>query len=837
MKNFYLIILAIGAVISQLSAQSPHFFGITTTGGGSGAGTIYRTDTNGTNLSLIDTFDVVQNGKNPSNQELLEVNGKMYGVTNLGGDNDAGVLFEFDPATGNYTVRHNFDDSTGKNPNCYLLLSSNGKIYGTATRGGVNNTGTIFEYNTTTNVLVRKQSMGTSIITGRNPNGKMVEASSGVFYGVCQAGGALNSGTVFKYTLSTNIIEQKDDFESNVSGRNVYGGLMKASNGILYGMTSYGGIGTNAGTLYQFDIAADSIKVLVHFNGLNGRNGRGVPIQIGGDLYGLTYYGNYSSSTGKGLLYKYNIAADTISRVRTFGSTNTGYYPTGNLVPSTAGKYFIVMQTGGISNNYAGTISEWNLSTNAFTNRKSFNAGLNGSRPLGNLKKSSVNGKYYGLASNGGSGDFGTIYEFDAINDTIINKHNFSPSNKGKRPSGTLVKAPNGKLYGITEEGGLYGNGTIFEVDPTTQILTKKIDFTDAVGRMPTGGLTLATNGKLYGVTIRGGAVDRGVIFEYNIATNTLLKLKNIFPLGYNPVGALIQAANGKLYGTSTYGGSAQGMLYSYDITLDTLIRHDSFRSTIDGSYPRGKLMQATNGKLYGTTSSGGTHGKGTVFEFDITADSIKVLDHFTDANGATPYGGLIQTTNGNLYGVTTRGNTSGIGSKYGVIYQFDLIADTIKALAEFFNVSTGFGGYGELLEASNGNLYVTSSSKSGGNSEATLNEFNPLTNSFVAITRLLGQTYGSLIELVSPNNASIKEGSSTISQLIVYPNPTNSILNFDTKGERIQEVRIFNISGNLIDSRLKGTKFIDVSHYKNGVYIIQVQTQNVITLSRFIKN
>jgi uncharacterized repeat protein (TIGR03803 family) len=835
MKKIYLAILTLGVGISQLTAQSPHFFGVTTDGGSNGTGTIYRTDTNGTNLSIIDTFDIQQNGQNPYNQELLEVNGKMYGVTNSGGSNGVGVFFEFDPASGLYTVRHDFNDSTGKHPQCYLLLGTNGKIYGTAIEGGVNNTGTIFEYNTTTNVLVRKQSMGASIVTGRKPNGKMVEASLGVFYGVCQAGGGKNSGTIFKYTLSTNTIEHEGDFESSVSGRNAYGGLMKATNGILYGMTSYGGTGTTAGTLFQFDIAEDSIKVLVNFNGLNGRNGKGVPIQIGGDLYGLTYYGNYSSSTGKGLLYKYNIAGDTISRVRTFGAVNPGYYPTGNLVSSTAGKYFIVMQTGGVNNNYAGAISEWNFSTNAFDNRASFNASLNGSTPGGNLKKSSVNGKYYGLATNGGAGGFGTIFEFDPIADTIINKHSFSPSAEGKKPTGTLVKAPNGKLYGITEEGGLYGSGTIYEIDPVTNNVVKKADFNDATGKKPVGALTVATNGKLYGVTGRGAYNDRGAIFEYDIATNTLVKLKDIFPLASYPR-ELIQATNGKLYGLAKNGGLAQGMIFSYDIALDTLILHDSFRLATDGGYPQGKLLQATNGKLYGTTSGGGTHNKGTVFEFDINADSIKVLDHFTDSNGAGPFGGLIQTANGNLYGMTNTGNMTGVGPKYGVVYQFDLTADTIIALADFTSVNTGFGGYGELLEASNGKLYLTSSSSGAGwGPVGVLNEYDPIANTFVAKTMLPGKTYGSLIELVSPNDASIDENKIN-QELLVYPNPTNAILNINTKGERILGVKIYNVSGILIDSKLNTNNTIDASLYKSGLYIIQVETQNGIALSRFIK-
>ncbi|MGB1041222.1 MAG: choice-of-anchor tandem repeat GloVer-containing protein, partial [Flavobacteriales bacterium] len=761
MKKIYLLILALGAGISQLTAQAltPHFFGVTTTGSGSDAGTIYRTDTNGTNLSIIDTFDIQQNGRGPANQELLEVNGKMYGVTNTGGNNNYGVLFEFDPVSGNTTVRHHFDDSTGKYVVCYLLLGSNGKIYGTAQQGGRYGSGTIFEYNTVSNVLNRKQSFA-AFPAGRRPTGRMVETSTGVFYGVCDGGGSTNNGTVFKYTLSTNSIEDKDDFVSVESGRSPTGGLMKANNGILYGMAAYGGANSK-GTFYQFDIAADSIKKLFDFDGLNGRTGRGTPIQIGGDLYGLTYFGSYSaSSSGSGTLFKYNISGDSVNPLRYFSLT-LGNYPTGELVPSTSGKYLITMSNGG-ANNYAGTILELTLSTRAIVARASFDNPLNGSSPRGNLTKSTVNGKYYGLASRGGAGGFGTIVEFDPINDTLINKHNFSPSYDGKKSTGGLVKASNGKLYGITEAGGLYGSGTIFEVDPTDNTVIKKADFTKTVGRMPIGGLTLATNGKLYGVTSRGAYLDRGAIFEYDISTNSLIKLKDIFPLASYPR-EMIQATNGKLYGVANYGGLAQGMLFSYDITLDTLIRHDSFRLATDGGYPQGKLLQATNGKLYGTTSGGGTHGKGTVFEFDINADSIKVLDHFTDSNGASPYGGLTQIANGNIYGATIGGNITGVGGqKYGVVYQLDLVADTIIPLANFNLNTNGYGGYGEFLEASNGKLYITSSSTAFGDRAGIINEFDPATNLLVGKTRLPGRTYGSLIELVSPNNASIDENKTT---------------------------------------------------------------------------
>ena len=494
------------------------------------------------------------------------------------------------------------------------------------------------------------------------------------------------------------------------------------------------------------------------------------------------------------------------------------------------------MQTGG-ANSFAGAISELTLSTRAFVNRASFNASLNGSSPKGNLVKSTVNGKYYGLASGGGSGNFGTIYEFDPILDTIINKHNFSPSNKGKTPTGTLVKAPNGKLYGITEKGGTSGNGTIFEVDPVTHNVVKKINFDESNGKTPAGGLTLATNGKLYGVTTEGGASNRGILYEYNITTNIVTKLKDFAPLGSNPRSALMQASNGKLYGVTNAGGArGHGMLYSYDITLDSLVRHDDFDRNKTGGYSYSKLMQATSGKLYGTTVTGGaSNNKGTVFEFDITHDSIRVFDDFSDSNGASPYGGLIQTANGNIYGMTIGGNVRGIGAKSGVIYQLDLIADTIKPLVTFIGSTNGFGGFGELLEASNGKMYLTSRNSAGGNSEGILNRFDPVTHSLVALKRLPGETYGSLIELVSPNNASINENE-LAQKLSVYPNPTNSILNLDTKGEKIESVRVFTISGQLITVELNADNTMDVSNLKNGLYIIQVKTNNGVALSRFIK-
>ena len=71
---------------------------------------------------------------------------------------------------------------------------------------------------------------------------------------------------------------------------------------------------------------------------------------------------------------------------------------------------------------------------------------------------------------------------------------------------------------------------------------------------------------------------------------------------------------------------------------------------------------------------------------------------------------------------------------------------------------------------------------------------------------------------------------------IYIYPNPTSSILNIDPKGERILSLKVFTVSGQLINSKINGTNKVDVSQYKSGLYILQIETQNGIALSRFIK-
>jgi uncharacterized repeat protein (TIGR03803 family) len=144
---------------------------------------------------------------------------------------------------------------------------------------------------------------------------------------------------------------------------------------------------------------------------------------------------------------------------------------------------------------------------------------------------------------------------------------------------------------------------------------------------------------------------------------------------GQNPATGLVQATNGDLYGT-TYGGTYDSGEIDYGTvfkitpsgTLTTLHTFCSESGCPDGSNPNGVLVQDTNGDLYGTTSYGGAHGEGTVFKI-TPSGTLTTLYSFCSQSGckdgANPVSGLVQATNGDLYGTTFGGgaNTTCNGS------------------------------------------------------------------------------------------------------------------------------------------------------------------------------
>lgn len=257
----------------------------------------------------------------------------------------------------------------------------------------------------------------------------------------------------------------------------------------------------------------------------------------------------------------------------------------------------------------------------------------------------SSNGKIYGIATYGS----GIIFEYDIPNNSLQNVHTFA--DLVTWPSG-FVELPNGNLLGITLNAGLYGGGILYEFSTSTYTLTKKFDFNDTVtGYRPMGNLLRAANNKYYGMAL-GGIYVNGVLFEYDLASNILTKKIDFDGVnsGSAPNGSLVQAANGKLYGLVREGGiNGLGILFEYEILTNSFLKKLDFDGLTTGGIPSHSLIEAENGKLYGLASIGGANNMGSLFEYETNTDNFTTKFDFNFANGRIPVGNLLEVSNSNL--------------------------------------------------------------------------------------------------------------------------------------------------------------------------------------------
>lgn len=152
----------------------------------------------------------------------------------------------------------------------------------------------------------------------------------------------------------------------------------------------------------------------------------------------------------------------------------------------------------------------------------------------------------------------------------------------------------------------------------------------------------------------------------------TLTTLHNFFyPDGFGSTAALVQGTDGNFYGTTLYGGTNGNTGPVYKITPSaTLTTLYSFcaqggDNCTDGAFPYAGLVQGSDGNFYGTTTGGGT-GAGTVYKITATG-TLTTLHNFDVSDGESPYGGLVQAIDGKYYGTTAGGGADGAGTVYRI--------------------------------------------------------------------------------------------------------------------------------------------------------------------------
>jgi uncharacterized repeat protein (TIGR03803 family) len=293
----------------------------------------------------------------------------------------------------------------------------------------------------------------------------------------------------------------------------------------------------------------------------------------------------------------------------------------------------------------------------------------------------------------------------------------------GYQPVAALVQGNDGNLYGTTLLGGATDRGTIFRVTPGGTLTTIH-SFCSAAGcedGYESGNpLVLASDGNFYG-TAGGGTAFVGVVFKITPG-GTLTTLYNFCSLpncadGKYP-NALVEGTDGNYYGTTLKGGSTLDGGTFFKITpggaLTTLYNFCSLPNCTDGSLPMVGLVQGTDGSFYGTTFYGGSFGEGTIFRITPsgTLTTLRSLDLSTDGSPST--GSLIQATDGNFYGTTFTGGPDHTGAAFRITP-----AGSFAILYNFCSQQgclDGSGPEGGLVQATNGLLYGTT--EEGGSSD-----------------------------------------------------------------------------------------------------------------------
>ncbi len=837
MKKLYTALLLSILTLVSLQAQTIEFWGMTNEGGNYGTGTIFKTDSDGNNHSVQESF-IRYVGQYPYGSLMQASNGKLYGMSDSDGATGDGVLFEYDPATSTYEKLLDFDgEDLGSRPHGNLIEASNGKLYGMTYEGGASGMGVLFEYDLGTAIYSKKLDFDGSNL-GSYPYGSLMQASNGKLYGMTTYGGTSDVGVIFEYDITTDTHTKKLDFDGATLGGSPEGSLIQATNEKLYGMTPNGGASDN-GVFFEYNLSTDTYTKISEFDDVAlGQDPYGSLMQASsGKLYGLTYYGG---TAGRGVLFEYDTNTEIYSKRFDFVDTSLGENPYRSLVQANNGKLYGMTPVGGASGD--GVIFEFDLTTDTYSKKIDFDGENKGDYPLGSLVLAS-DGNLYGMTYEGGAENDGVLFQYNPTTTAFSKIFDFGAITEGGYPDGSLIQASNEKLYGLTDYGGVNSYGVLFEYDPDLLIYAKIIDFDyETQGANPKGSLIQATNEKLYGMTMGGGTSGHGILFEFEIATGTYIKKVDFNSInnGRNPHGSLLQASNEKLYGMATYGGTSDnGVLFEYDLSTETFTKKIDFDGSNAGKYPYGSLIEAANGNFYGMTSLGGVSDYGVLFEYNpITDTYTKKIDFDGTAKGRYPYGSMLEAANGKLYGLTSFGGTFDMG----VLFEYDLDTNTYTKKIDFNGTDLGNQPYfTSLMQGSNEKLYGMT--RLGGSfNYGVLFEYDITTETLIKKLdfdgmHMGGRAYGSLLE-VTVGGLSIDE-SAIANQIVIYPNPNQGLVNIDLNNLKEVSINVFSICGQLIYHKdvVNTTSTYQFEFNKEaGIYFIEVYSNQGKQTLKLIK-
>jgi uncharacterized repeat protein (TIGR03803 family) len=328
----------------------------------------------------------------------------------------------------------------------------------------------------------------------------------------------------------------------------------------------------------------------------------------------------------------------------------------------------------------------------------SFTGGTDGATPSSGLTLG-TDGNFYGTTVQGGTSGEGTVFKITPAG-VLTTLYSFTNGTDGSQPYAPPVQGTDGNFYGTAYQGGA-GYGTIYKITPTGTF-TPLYQFDITHGLYPYSPLVLGTDGNFYGTTQDGGLNNVGVVFRITAAGKLTVLHSFDTTHGRYPAAPLVQGIDGNFYGTGEVGGTENaGVVFKMTPSGAYTVLHN-MNGTTDGTTPFAGLVQATDGNLYGANANGGTVSTGcpgacgTLFKVTTTG-TFSVIHNFDGLTGTNPFVTPFQHTNGLVYGDTQDGGNGNVSPctapNCGVVYSWS------QGLPAFVRAVTYSGKVGKIIE------------------------------------------------------------------------------------------------------------------------------------------
>jgi uncharacterized repeat protein (TIGR03803 family) len=551
--------------------------------------------------------------------------------------------------------------------------------------------------------------------------------------------------------------------------------------------------------------ADNSYSILHSFQG--GESNPYAPLTSDGrgNLYGTTINGG---AADYGTVFTVRADGTGFQRLHTFTNANDGFSPVASLILDGAGNLFGITAQGGSSG--GGTLFTIRVDGGGFQVLHSFGGGASeGKDPYGALTLDG-SGTLYGTTSAGGPSNFGIVFKLRTDGTLFQVLHSFAggPSD-GRGPYGSLLLDGLGNVYGTTFAGGQPfkfnpfgdiddGEGTVFRIktDGTGYQILRAFqdDANDAA--YPSGSLTADGSGNLYGMTVGGGSSRAGTVFRIGM-DGSGFQILHSFAGGAsderNPVGSLVLDRSGNLYGMTGAGGASSFQAGIFKIRTDGTgyqLLH-TFVDTSDGSLPLGSLILDGSETLYGAMTFGGSSNSGTVFSINTDGSLFHVVRAFAGfvSDGGSPSASVISDGLGYLYGTTTYGGSSYVGTVF-----------RIRSNGTRFQILHAFSGgandgdvpVAPLILDRAGNLYGTTNA-GGPSNNGTVFKVRTDGTGFELLHAFLGRD----IDGRGPSAALILDGSDNLYGTTFFGGPSDAgtVFRMKTDGSGYQLLHTFSFA------------------------------------------